>query len=94
MMLYLILTKKLEYPVLFLSEYINKTRNVYYKLLNQTNKTNDYKDFILYILDAISEQSEISQQKIINIKKLMESVELELSKKSNFSDNVKNFCIL
>ncbi len=50
MMLYLMLTKKLEFPVLFLSEYINRTRSAYYDLLNQTNRTDDYTHFILYIL--------------------------------------------
>lgn len=79
MMLYLILTKKLEYPVLFLSEYINKTRPTYYNLLNSTNKSDDYTDFILYILTAITQQAIDAQEKIMNIKNLMEKVETTLA---------------
>ncbi len=79
MMLYLILTKKLEYPVLFLSEYINKTRPTYYSLLNSTNRSDDYTDFILYILTAITQQAIASQEKIMNIKNLMEQVETTLA---------------
>jgi len=75
MMLYLMLTKKLELPVLFLSEYINSTRSSYYALLNQTNRTNDYTQFILYILEGITQQSIVSQAKVIAIKELMEQVE-------------------
>jgi len=83
MMLYLMFTKKLDYPVLFLSEYINKTRSVYYKLLNQTNQSNDYTDFILYILNAIAEQAMISQNKIVKIKELMEHTEHELARRTS-----------
>ena len=78
MILYLILTKKLEYPVLFLSEYINNTRTQYYKLLNQTNKTDNYKDFILYILEAIRFQAIISQNKISSIKNLMDETQSKI----------------
>jgi Fic family protein len=80
MMLYLILTKKLDYPVLFISEYINKTRSRYYDLLNQTNRTDDYTDFVMYILEGITAQALLNQQKIIQIKTLMEQVEQALSK--------------
>jgi Fic family protein len=37
--LYLILAKKLDFPVLFLSEYINSSKNTYYDLLNKTHQT-------------------------------------------------------
>jgi len=82
MMLYLILTDKLEYPVLFLSEYINRTRPEYYELLNRTNQTDDYTNFIIYILKGIIEQSTIAQNKIMKIKSLMQRVEKALSKYS------------
>ena len=75
MLLYLLLTKKLEYPILFLSEYINKTRTDYYTLLNKTNQTNDYTDFVLYILKWIEEQSLITQEKIEKICQLMDTIQ-------------------
>ncbi len=77
--LYLILTKKLDYPILFLSEYINKTRSTYYNLLNQTTKTGDYTEFIVYLLEWIISQANMTNNKIIKIKNLMNEVEKKLS---------------
>lgn len=82
-MLYLLLTKKLEYPILFLSEYINKTRAEYYRLLNYTNQTNDYTDFILYILHGIEQQSITTQEKIVQIHKLMDETQLKIQQNSS-----------
>lgn len=48
--LYLVLSKKLDYPILFLSEYINKNRQAYYSLLNKISSTGDYSPFIIYLL--------------------------------------------
>lgn len=82
MILYLILSEKLEYPVLFISGYINKTRSKYYELLNQTSRTWDYKQIILYILEAISEQAIITEQKIMKIKEMMAWIEDKLKGQS------------
>lgn len=77
--LYLVLTKKLDYPILFLSEYINKTRQKYYTLLWKTTSTWDYSEFIIYLLEWIIIQSKITSEKIIKIKDLMNEVEKKLS---------------
>lgn len=77
--LYLILTKKLDYPILFLSEYINKTRQKYYNLLSKTTSTWDYSEFIIYLLEWIISQSKITSEKIIKIKYLMNDIENKLS---------------
>jgi Fic family protein len=37
--LYLVLAKKLDFPILFLSEYINNNRKQYYELLSKTTAT-------------------------------------------------------
>lgn len=84
MILYLLLTEALEYPVLFLSQYINTTRPTYYRLLNQTNRTNDYTDFILYILEWIRQQSLNTQEKIIAIKRLMEDTSNTIQNNSSY----------
>jgi Fic family protein len=78
MILYLIMIGKLDHPILFLSEYINQNRSKYYTLLNRTWKTNDYKEFIIYTLDAITQQSLLTQQKIITIKDLIASTEQKI----------------
>ena len=48
--LYLIVSGKLEYPILFLSEYINASRQEYYRYLNHGHETTDYTDIITYLL--------------------------------------------
>jgi Fic family protein len=75
MILYLLLTGKLEYPVLFISDFINTTRKQYYTLLNTTSKTGDYAPIILYMLEAVTQQAELTAKKIINIKNVMENIE-------------------
>jgi len=83
MILYLLVTNKLEYPVLFLSEYINRTRPTYYNLLNHTNQTNNYTEFIMYILSAIAQQSSIAESKIMQINQLMQQIQTILSTNTN-----------
>ena len=77
--IYLILTNKLDYPILFLSEYINKNKNQYYSLLNSTSRNWDYTKFTLFMLDAIETQSNLTQNKIIRIKDLINSIQQRLS---------------
>lgn len=77
---YLMLSKKLDYPVLFLSEYINKTRNTYYKLLNKTTETWNYSEFIEYMLNWVIIQSEKTWNKILKIKNLMEKISNDIEK--------------
>ena len=76
--LYLILSKKLDFPILFLSEYINKNRNKYYNLLSQTHTTSNYIDFIVYLLEWVIEQANNTSKKILEIKKLMENTEKQI----------------
>lgn len=83
MILYLVLTRKLDYPVLFLSDYIHKNRTKYYQILHKIHETNDYSQIILFILDAIEHQSKITQEKIIAIKTLMDKTESLIQKTEN-----------
>ena len=52
--LYLVLNKLLESPVLYLSRYILKTRVDYYKGFQQVRDKGDWKKWIIYILRGIS----------------------------------------
>jgi len=56
-LLYLISTQKLEYPILFLSKYINKHKKDYYDLFQKTHSTNNLTDMIAFILLGITEQA-------------------------------------
>ncbi len=75
MIVYLILSRLLDYPVLFLSGYINAHKQEYYEILQYTQKTSDYTKIITYILDAILVQSKITSQKIIMINQLIGKLE-------------------
>ncbi|EKD66331.1 MAG: filamentation induced by cAMP protein Fic [uncultured bacterium (gcode 4)] len=77
--LYLVLTKKLDYPILFLSEYINKTRQQYYQLLSYTTSSWDYSKIIVYLLEWMIFQAKSTSDKIIKIRNLMDKIEQRLS---------------
>jgi Fic family protein len=64
MILFLVLTKVIHFPVLFLSGYILKNKNEYYILLNRTTQTQDYTGLILYFLDCIISQSLESKKSV------------------------------
>ena len=51
--LYLVLNNLIDSPILYLSKYINKTKQEYYKLFNEARNTNNFEDWILYILKGI-----------------------------------------
>ena len=78
--LYLVLKNKLDFPVLFLSWYINKYKDQYYKLLNNVRTEWDWKSFILYMLEAINVQSQKTYEKIVDINNL----------KNQISEQIKN----
>ena len=63
--LYLVLQNLLDTPILYLSKYIIKTKTDYYKLFEETRKTNNYENWIIYILKGI-EVTSLETIKIIN----------------------------
>lgn len=71
--LYLILTKKIWRPTLFLSEYIERNKNEYYELLHAIDKKgmSSMKHFILYILKWIKVQSEVMIILVEKVESLM-----------------------
>lgn len=78
--LYLIMSGKLDYPILFLSEYINKYRREYYGLFTKTRDTDDYSYFITYMLEWVIIQAKSTSEKIIRIRTLMQEIEEKISK--------------
>lgn len=69
--LYLVLNKLIDSPILYLSKYINKTKQEYYKLFNEVRNNNNFEDWILYILKGI----EITSKETI---KLIEKIQNEM----------------
>ena len=69
--LYLVLNKLIDSPILYLSNYINKTKQEYYKLFNEVRNNNNFEDWILYILKGI----EITSKETIT---LIEKIQNEM----------------
>ncbi len=72
--LYLIKHDLLSLPILYLSGYIIRHRQEYYKLLQQTRDTQSWEAWILYMLDAVEETSRKEVELIKKIKELMLSL--------------------
>lgn len=71
MVLYLCLAKRLELPILFISGYINQHRSDYYKFLRNVTSNKSWKEWVLFILDAVEEQSIKTTQSVTGIRELM-----------------------
>jgi Fic family protein len=69
--LYLILNGLIDIPILYLSSYIILNKTEYYRLLNQTNITGEWHEWIIYMLNAIEITSRNTIQKINSIKELL-----------------------
>ena len=69
--LYLVLNKLIDSPILYLSKYINKTKQEYYKLFNEVRNNSNLEDWILYILKGI----EITSRETIE---LIEKIQAEI----------------
>lgn len=75
--LYLVLNKLIDSPILYLSNYINKNKSDYYKLFNEFRENNNYEDWIIYILKGIEETSKNTIELIKQIQSEMESFKEE-----------------
>lgn len=69
--LYLIKQNLLTIPVLYISRYIIRFRNEYYRLLQLTRQSNDWEPWILYMLEAVEVTSKDTIEVIKRIKTIM-----------------------
>ena len=69
-LLYLIKKGLLNFPILYISWYINKNKTDYYRLLQEVRTKNNWEEYILYILDSIEKQSKHTRDKILAINDL------------------------
>ena len=79
--LYLVLNNLLDSPILYLSNYINKNKDQYYKLFNKFRENNNYEEWIIYILKGIKETSKNTIELIKLIQNEMESYKEEFMTK-------------
>lgn len=66
--LFLLLNKLIDVPILYVSSYIIVNKPEYFRLLNQTNKTGKWEEWILFMLKAIEHTSKDTITRITNIK--------------------------
>lgn len=70
--LYLVQKKLLHLPVLYLSRYIIRHKNDYYRLLQTVRETGAWEEWILYMLDGVEQTAKETVVLIGAIKKLMQ----------------------
>ena len=70
--LYLVQKGLLHLPVLYLSRYIIRHKSDYYRLLQEVRETDDWEDWIIYILTGVEQTALESISLIGSIKKLMQ----------------------
>lgn len=74
MILYLVLTDLLDFPILYLSGYINKYKSDYYRLLQEIRTKNVWEEYVIYMLNGVEQQSQHTTQQLIDINTLVNSV--------------------
>ena len=70
--LYLIQKQLLDLPVLYLSRYIIRHKNQYYRLLQKVRESGEWEEWILYMLDGVEQTSVESIVLIGKIKNMMQ----------------------
>ena len=71
-LLYLIQKRLLDLPILYLSAFILQNKEDYYQRLNGITGTQQWKPWIMYMLEAVLQTAEYTVDKILRIKGLME----------------------
>lgn len=71
MVLYLCLVERLELPILFISGYINNNKSEYYHLLREVTIKENWKDWVMYILNAVESQSLATTRSVVGIRELI-----------------------
>lgn len=80
--LYLVLKELIDTPILYLSKYIIRNKIEYYKLFEETRKTGNYEEWIIYILVGIEEMAEETIGIINRIRDEIISMKYELRDKT------------
>jgi len=76
--LYLVMKGLLDIPVLYLSQYIIRTKQDYYRLLQNVRTENAWEDWVMYLLNGIEETSINTIKMIKSINDLMAETKSKL----------------
>lgn len=80
--LYLILNELIDVPILYLSSYIIDNKPEYYRLLNQTNRTGKWEEWIIFMLKAVENTSKDTINRISNIKDQLDKTVIRVQDKA------------
>ena len=81
--LYLDYLNLLELPILYLSKYILENKDEYYRLLNVVRETDNWNDWILYMLDAILHTARFTLDKVNAIYHLFQTTQEKIKNDAN-----------
>ncbi|RXK59209.1 Fic family protein [Lacibacter luteus] len=76
--LYLVQQGLISQPVLYLSSYIVKYKAEYYQLLKGVTEKNNWHDWVMYMLTALIETSQLTTNKIRSMLSLKEEFEIKM----------------
>lgn len=82
--LYLVLTRLLDVPILYLSRYINQTRPEYYAGLQAVRKSNAWEAWVIYMLRGVSLTAQHTTTLIEKIRDLLLEQKAEIRQKHRF----------
>jgi Fic family protein len=80
--LYLVANNLLDYPILYLSQYIIENKSEYYSLIRRVTEKEDWETWILYILEAVEKTSKATQDKVDRICQCMKDISHEIQDKA------------
>ena len=81
MVLQLIHEGILNFPILYISGYINQHRSEYYRLLREVSSANNWAPFILYMLKGYYEQARSTKETLYAVMELYSRAKEDLRKK-------------
>ena len=76
--LYLVAKGLLDYPILYLSRYVNQHKDQYYRHLQEVRRTGEWEAWILYMLNGVESISRQSIALIKEIKQIMQSYKVHI----------------
>ncbi|MFN5416642.1 MAG: Fic family protein [Flavobacteriia bacterium] len=76
--LFLVLNELLELPILYLSRYIIRHKQDYYRLLQEIRTTNNWEEWIVFMINAVEKTANETIQLIAEIKEVMQKYKIQL----------------
>jgi Fic family protein len=82
--LYLILEKLQNLPILYLSNFIIKNKSEYYRLLQEVREKNNWEEWLLFMIEGVDVTARETISLIVQIRELMKSYKHTLRDKYKF----------